>query len=101
LLKGGTSQLVSESYEYNTTLTAIFSKTYGDDTLQCPHKDYSSLDRWQANRDLLSVFTFYNLLFVTTHLCQGKKVSILPPGDVNSRPVASSRGLLEAVPIVW
>jgi hypothetical protein len=82
------SQLVSESYKYNTTLTAI-SKTYGEDTLQCPYKDYSSVDRWQANRDLLSVFTFRNLLSVTTHLRQGKKVSILMPGDVDSGPVAS------------
>jgi hypothetical protein len=48
------------------TLTAIFLKTYDEDTLQCMHKDYSSLDRWQANRDLLSVFTFYNFLFATT-----------------------------------
>jgi hypothetical protein len=37
---------------------------------------------------------------VTTHLRQGKKVSILVPGDVNSGPVASRRGLLEVVPIV-
>jgi hypothetical protein len=65
-----------------------------------PYKDYSSLDRWQANRDLLSVFTFYNLIFVMTHLCQGKKVSVLPPGDVNSGPVVSMRGLLEVVTIV-
>jgi hypothetical protein len=57
------SQLVSEAYEYNTTPTAIFLKTYGEDTLQCPYKDYSSLDRWQANMDLLSVFNFCNLLF--------------------------------------
>jgi hypothetical protein len=54
LVRGGMSQLVSEPYEYNTTLTVIFSKIYGEDTLQCPYKDYSSLDRWQANRDLLS-----------------------------------------------
>jgi hypothetical protein len=54
------SQLVSESYEYNTALTAIFLKTYGDDTLQCLHKDYSSLNRWQANRDLLSAIYFCN-----------------------------------------
>jgi hypothetical protein len=94
------SHLVLELYEYNTTLTAIFLKTYGEDTLKCPYKDYSSLNRWQANRDLFSVFTFRNLLSVTTHLCQGKKVSILVPGDVNSGPVASRRGLLEAVPIV-
>jgi hypothetical protein len=90
------SQLVSEPYEYNTTLMAIFPKTYGEDTLQCPYKDYSSLDRWQANRDLLCAIYFS----VRTHLCQGKKVSILMPGDVNSGPVASRRGLLEAVPIV-
>jgi hypothetical protein len=82
------SQLLSEPYEYNTTLTTIFLKTYDKDTLQCSYKDYSSIDMWQANRDLLSVFTFYNLLFVMTHLRQGKKVSILVPGDVNSGPVA-------------
>jgi hypothetical protein len=91
---------VLQPYEYNTTLTAIFSKTYGENTLQCPYKVYSSLDRWQGNRDLLSVFTFCNLLSVTTHLHQGKKISILVPGDVDSGPVASRRGLLEAVPIV-
>jgi hypothetical protein len=90
------SQLVSESYEYNTTLTAIFSKTYGEDTLQCPYKDYSSLNRWQANKDLLST-TYFS---VTMHLRQGKKVSILMSGDVNSGPIASRRGLLEAVPIM-
>jgi hypothetical protein len=57
------SQLVLEPYEYNTTLTVIFSKTYGEDTLQCLYKDCNSLDRWQANRDFLSVFNFCNLLF--------------------------------------
>jgi fibrillarin-like rRNA methylase len=90
------SQLVSESYEYNTTLTVISSKIYGEDMLQCPYKDYSSLDRWQANRDLLSAIYFS----VTTHLHQGKKVSILMLGDVDFGPVASRRGLLEAVSIV-
>jgi hypothetical protein len=91
------SHLVSEPYEYNTTLTAIFSKTYGENTLQCPYKDYSSLNRLQANRDLVFV-TYFS---VTTHLRQSKKVSILVPGDVDSGPVASRRGLLEAIPIVW
>jgi hypothetical protein len=37
---------------------------------------------------------------VTMHLCQGKKVSTLVLGDVDSGPVASRTGLLEAVPIV-
>jgi hypothetical protein len=45
---------------------------------------------------LLSVLYFS----VTTHLHQGKKVSILMPGDVDFGPVASRRGLLQAVPIV-
>jgi hypothetical protein len=93
-----TSQLVSEPYEYNTSLMAIFSKNYGDDMLQCPYKDYSSHDRSQANKDLLSVFTFGNLMFATTHLRQGKKVSILPSGDVNLGHVPSRRGLLEDNP---
>jgi hypothetical protein len=42
----GVLQMVSGPYEYNTSLTAIFLKTYGEDTLQCPYKDYSSLDKW-------------------------------------------------------
>jgi hypothetical protein len=78
------------------TMTAIFLKIYGEDTLQCLYKDYSSLERWQANRDLLSVI----YLSVMTHLSQGKKVSILVAGDVDSDPIASRRGLLEVVPIV-
>jgi hypothetical protein len=53
---------------------------------------------------LIGIYFFYLLsaiyFSVTTHLHQGKKVSILVPGDVNSGPVASRRGLLEAVPIV-
>jgi hypothetical protein len=77
------------------TLTVIFLKTYGEDMLECLYKDYSSLDRWQANRDL-----FLYLLSATTYLCQDNEVSILVPGDVNSSPVASRRGLLEAVPIM-
>jgi hypothetical protein len=31
--------------------------------LKCPYMDYSSLNRWQGNRDLLFVFNFSNLLF--------------------------------------
>jgi hypothetical protein len=37
---------------------------------------------------------------IMMHLRQGKKVSILVPGDANYGPVATRRGLLEAVPIV-
>jgi hypothetical protein len=49
---------------------------------------------------LLSIFTFCNLLSVMMHLRQGKNVSILPLGDVNSGLIASRRGLLEEEPIV-
>jgi hypothetical protein len=73
-------------------------KNRSEDTLRCPYKDYSSLNRWKANRDLLSAFTLCNLLFIITHLRQDKKVSILPSGDVNFRPVSSRRGLVEDNP---
>jgi hypothetical protein len=51
----------------------------------------------------LTGFYFLPLLYaiyypVTTHLRQCKKVSILPPGDVNLGPVSSRRGLLEDSP---
>jgi hypothetical protein len=41
---------------------------------------------------------FMHLLYVTMHRRQGKKVSILLPGDVNPGPVPSRRGLLEDYP---
>jgi hypothetical protein len=41
---------------------------------------------------------FLHLLSVTTHRRQGKKVSILSLGDVNSRPLPSRQGLLENSP---
>jgi hypothetical protein len=41
-------------------LAAIFLETYDEDTLRYPYKDYSSLNRWQDNRDLLFTFTFCN-----------------------------------------
>jgi hypothetical protein len=44
MLKGGTSQLVSD--------------LYGEDMLQSPYKNYSSFDRWQANKDLFSAIYF-------------------------------------------
>jgi hypothetical protein len=56
--------MTSEHYRRNTLCTTIFSKkTYGEETLRCPSKDYSSLNRWQANWDLFSAFTLCNLLF--------------------------------------
>jgi hypothetical protein len=31
-----------------------YFENHGEYMLRCPYKDYSSLNRWQANRDLLS-----------------------------------------------
>jgi hypothetical protein len=95
LVKGGMSQLVSDPYEYNKLPMDIFSKTYNEDTLQCLYKDCSSLHKWQANRDLLSAISF-----LVMHHHQGKKLSILSPGDVNPRPIPSIRGCLRTVAIV-
>jgi hypothetical protein len=33
-------------------------ENHSEDTLRCSYKDYSSLNRWQANRDLLSAIYF-------------------------------------------
>jgi hypothetical protein len=89
LLKGGMSQLVSEHYGCNTSCMVLFLKTYGEETFRCTYKDYSSLNMWQAIWDLFSAFTFCNYFSVTTHQQKSKKVSILPPGDVNPAPVLS------------
>jgi hypothetical protein len=53
--------------------------------------------------DKLTGFYFLYLLYViyysvTTHLRQDQKVSILPPGDVNPRPVPSRQGLRDDSP---
>jgi hypothetical protein len=37
---------VDTSFGFWLGLTTIFLKTYGEDTLQCSYKDYSSLDTW-------------------------------------------------------
>jgi hypothetical protein len=86
--------MVLEPYEYNTSRTAIFSITYGEEMFRCPYKDYSSLNRWQANWDLLYAIYFP----VMMHLHPGKKVSIILSGDVNPEPVPSRQGLLEDIP---
>jgi hypothetical protein len=54
-------------------------------------------------RGRLTRFYFMYLLYVIyysrmTHLRQGKKISFLPPGDVNPGPILSRRGLLEDSP---
>jgi hypothetical protein len=63
-----------------------------------PNKNYSSLNKWQANWVLLSTFTFAIYYSVTMHLRQGKRVSFLPPGDVNPGPIPLRRGFLKDSP---
>jgi hypothetical protein len=82
-----------QTYEYNTLLTALFSKTYGEDTLRCPYKTIVVL----TDGKVIGIY-FPHLLSVMMHRRQGKKVSILPLGDVNPGPVSSRRGLLEDSP---
>jgi hypothetical protein len=94
------SQLVSEPYEYNTTLTTIFLKTYGEDTRNARIRTIVVLTCGKLT-GIYFMYLLYAIYFsVTMHLRQGKKVSILVPGDVDFSLVASRRGLLEAVPIV-
>jgi hypothetical protein len=66
------SQLVSEHYGCNTSHTTLFSKT---------------TVRIRLDAHIRNVVVLI-----------GKKVSILPPGDVNPGPVPSRRGLLENCP---
>jgi hypothetical protein len=80
------SQLVSEPYEYNTLLTAIFLK-----------KNPMVRIRLDAHIRTIVVLTggkltgvyFPHLLSATTHRQEGKKVSIFPSGDVNPGPIPS------------
>jgi hypothetical protein len=72
----------------------LIFENHGEDTRRCPYNDYSSLNNWQANKDLLSAIYFS----VMTHRQKGKKVSILSPGDVNPEPIPSRRDLLEDSP---
>jgi hypothetical protein len=65
-------------YGYNTSRTVLFLKTYGLEMLKCPYKDYSSLNRWQANWILLFAFIYTIYFSVMMDLQQGKKVSIFP-----------------------
>jgi hypothetical protein len=59
----GTSQLVSKNYMCNISCTVVFSKIYGEEMLRFTSRDYSSLNRCQANWVLISTLTLCNLLF--------------------------------------
>jgi hypothetical protein len=86
---GGMSQLVSEHYECNTSRLTLFLKTVVRMSLDAHIRTIVVLTGGK-----LTGFYFLPLLYaiyfsVTMHLRQGKKVSILPTGDVNPGPVPS------------
>jgi hypothetical protein len=91
-------QLVSEHYGCNTSRMILFLKTTMRILLDVHIRTIVVLTGGK-----LTGFYFLPLVYViyystTTHLRQGKKVSILPLGDVNPGPVPSRRGLLEDSP---
>jgi hypothetical protein len=85
LLKGRTSQLVSEHYGCNTSRAVLFLKTYGEEMLRCPYKDYSSLNMWHANWISLSAFTLCNLLFCNDAPMLRQEVKYPPAGWCESQ----------------
>jgi hypothetical protein len=93
-----TSQLVLEYYGYNTSRTVIFLKTAVRIRLDAYIRTIVVLIGGKLT-GIYFLHLFYPIYFsVTTHLRQGKKVSILLSCDVNLRPVPSRRGLLEDSP---
>jgi hypothetical protein len=70
------SQLVSKPYEYNTTRTTIFLKTYGRIRFNARIRNIVVLTYGK----LTGIYFLYLLsaiyFSITTHLRQGKKVSI-------------------------
>jgi hypothetical protein len=89
------SQLVSEHYEYNTSHTVLFSKTAFRIRLDAHIRTIVVLISGKLAGiyflHLLSIIYFP----VMSHRWKGKKVSILPPDDVNPGPVPSRWGLLQ------
>jgi hypothetical protein len=76
-------------YGYNTSCMVLFSKTLVRIRLDAHIRTIVVL----TGGKLTGIYLLY-LLFVTTHLRQGKKVSVIPPdplsqGDVNPGLVAS------------
>jgi hypothetical protein len=95
LIKGGASQLVSKHCRCNTSCTTLFSETIVRICLDAHIRTIVVL-----TGDKLTGIYFLPLLpaiyySVMTHLRQGKKVSILPSGEVNPGSIPSRQGLFE------
>jgi hypothetical protein len=90
--------MVSKHYGYNTSRMILFSKTAVRKCLEAHIRTIVVLTGGKLTGIYFLHLLYAIYYFVTTHLQNGKKVSILPPGDVNPGPVPSRRGLLEDSP---
>jgi hypothetical protein len=81
--------MVSEHYRYNTPRTVLFSKTAVRIRLDAHIRTIIVFigGKLIGFYFLYLLYAIYNSLM--THLRQAKKVSILPPGDVNPGPAPS------------
>jgi hypothetical protein len=99
-LRVGCRSWYQSHYGYNTSRTVLFLKSAVMIRLDAHIRTVVVLTGGKLTGIYLMYLLYAIYFSVTTHLRQGKKISILVPGDVNSGPIASRRGLLEAVPIM-
>jgi hypothetical protein len=90
--------MVLEHYGCNTSRMDIFLKTTARKHLEAHIRTIVVLTGGKLTGIYFLHFLYAIYYFVMMHLRQGKKVSILPLGDVNFEPVPSRRGLLEDSP---
>jgi hypothetical protein len=87
--------LVSEYYGYNTLRMVLLSKT----TVRIHLDAHISTIVVLTGGKLIEIYFLYLLYVIYSsvmmHLRPGKKVSILPLGDVNPGPIPSRRDLLK------
>jgi hypothetical protein len=89
LFKGETSQMVLEHYGYNTLRMVLFPKTVVRKHIDAHIRTIVVLIGGKLT-GIYFLHLFYAIYYsVTTHLCLRKKVCILPPGDVNPKPIPS------------
>jgi hypothetical protein len=84
--------------QYNTSRTVLFLKTAVRICLDIHIRTIVILIGGKLTRIYFLPLLYAIYILVTTHLRRGKKVSILPPGDVNPGPVPSRQCLLEDSP---
>jgi hypothetical protein len=88
-LRVGSHSWYQSHYGYNTSRTVLFLKTVVRICLDAHIRTIVALTGGKLTEIYFLYLLYANYFSVMTHLHQGKKVSILVPGDVNSGPVAS------------